>query len=218
MRAFEFQIRGLTRKDLRRQTKKQSPHSGSFATITHFWKARSRNSQILIWILGALTLTYLFHGAYLVAEKHGPSTIAYGQVFTGKNVIVLEDISGSMGPEEKSRLAALLNQLRTAGIKINATTETMGAGFWVGGEEVNSLKSLEKALRINPTADTIFVFSDFKHDDPEWDDHDPAGFQRLKELLEQRNRRLYLGTVNLQPDEELIRIATDSGGGLLEIK
>ncbi len=219
MHDLEFQIKGLTREELKqRQDRELSQNSASLTTLSRLWRALFWSSRTFIWILFALTATYLLHSAYVFAERHGPSTVAYGQAFTGKNVIVLEDTSGSMGAAERIRLAALLNQLKAAGIRINATSETKGAGFWAAGAEVNSLKSLERALRTNPTADTIFVFSDFKHDTAEWDDHDEAGFQRLRELLAQRNRRLYLGTVNRPPDPELIGIATNSGGGLLEIK
>ena len=214
---IEFKIKGLTRTDVqRRRNKEQSQRSGSFTRISRLWTSQPLAPRIFVGILTALAGLYLIQWVYVFAEKHGPSTMAYGQVFTARNVIVLQDKSGSMGEREKVRLQTMMNHLARAGIKVDAPFLTDGGGFSIAGS-TDSLDGLEQALRTNPTADTIFVFSDFKQETQGWDYHDQAGFQRLEQLLGQRNRRLYLGTVNRMPPAELIQIAKDSGGSLLVI-
>jgi hypothetical protein len=118
----------------------------------------------------------------------------------------------------QERLKGLINQLKNAGISVDNPVETQGGGFSAAGSEDNSLKKLEAALRENPGADAIFVFSDFTIYTIAWDEDDAAGYLRLRELLRGGRRRLYLGTVNLKPHEDLITIARDSGGGLIEVK
>lgn len=208
MRVLEFQIKGFTRDELKRRRKDQE--SANF--FKRFLAGLSSGARVLVWAALALTALYLLQWFYI------PSVKVYGQVFTGKNVIILEDISGSVRAPDKERLKGLITLLKSAGISVDNRVETQGGGFSAVGSEDNSLKKLEAALKENPWADTIFVFSDFTVYDLPWDGNDAAGYQRLRELLKRGPRRLYVGTVNLPPPDELITIARDSGGGLIEVK
>ncbi len=207
MRVLEFQIKGLTQDELKRRRK----HQESANVFKRFLAGLSTGARVLVWAALAVAALYILQWSYT------PSVILNGQVFTAKNVIILKDVSGSMGGTEE-RLQGLINQLKNAGISVDNPVETQGGGFSVAGSDDNSLKKLEKALKENPAADAIFVFSDFTIFGFPWDGSDAAGYQRLRELLRGGQRRLYLGTVNLQPPDELIRIARDSGGGLIEAK
>jgi hypothetical protein len=76
---------------------------------------------------------------------------------------------------------------------------------------------LEQALQTHPDVDAIYLFSDFDPTNEPYksDFNDPAGYARLRDLLRQGRRRLYLGTVRLKPPEPLVRIALESGGDLI---
>src|SRR2546425_3353145 len=207
MRVLEFQIKGLTQDELKRRQKRQKPAN----VFQRFLAGLSTGARVLVWAALAVTALYALQWSYT------PSVMIYGHVFTGKNVIILEDISGSMGETEVRQLTALINQLKDSGVSVDNPVTTQGGGFSAAGSEDNSLKKLEGALKANPGADAIFVFSDFTIFDLPWDGNDAAGYQRLRELL-RGHRRLYLGTVNLPPPDELITIARASRGGLIEVK
>ncbi|SRR6266404_1518659 len=208
MRVLEFQIKGLTQDELRRRRK----HQESAHVFQRFLAGWSKGARVLIWAALAVAALYILQWSYT------PSATLNGHVFTGKNVIILEDISPSMRESEERRLTVLINQLKSSGISVDNRAKTQGGGFSATGAEDNSLKTLEQALKENPGADAIFVFSDFTNFDNPWDRNDAAGYQRLRDLL--GRRRLYLGNVNAnaQPPNELIRIARDSGGDLIEAK
>lgn len=208
MRVLEFQIKGLTQDELKRRRKDQE----SANVFKRFLAGLSTGARVLVWAALALAALYVLQWSYT------PSVIVSGQVFTGKNVILLEDRSGSMTAPYQERLKELINQLKNAGISVDNPVETQGGGFSATGSADNSLKKLEATLKENPGADAIFVFSDFTIISKPWDESDAAGYQRLRQLLRGGQRRLYLGTVNLPPPQELITIARDSGGGLIEVK
>lgn len=174
------------------------------------------------WFLIGLASLYVYH-SYL--DYHSrfarPTAFINGKALTATNVVLVIDGSGSMrGTEEKIR--QLRERLQSAGISVGAEKRADGFGFGVATPRArdNSLYYLEEALRQDPAADAVYLFSDF---DPTNEIYDPdlsdaAGYARLRELLRQRHRRLYLGTVRMPPGEQLIRIAKESGGDVIESK
>ena len=229
MRSFHFQIKGLTREELlRRRDDSRRQHSNVLnpyapaarqpaGFVKRLWNSLSAAAHALVMAILVVTGTAGLQWVYEVANgENVPTALVDGQVFTARNVIILQDTSGSMGGTD-ARLQALLRTLQRAGINTDRVSETKGYGFWPGGDQTNSLKSLERALDGESGVDTIFVFSDFNYYDEELDATDDSGYRRLRELLNSRRCRLYLGTVNKPPVDELIRIANESGGGVIQV-
>lgn len=227
MRVFDFQLKGLTRDELsrrRNQSRRAQPEIASkrpqLVSATRFWNSLSRGSRLFIWTAVAFGSLYALNWAYTTAADY-PGTVV-NRLASAKNVIILPDESGSMR-NKQSQLAGLINYLQKSGVNAENQHRTDGGGFASQGPPDNSLKILETALQTTPGADAIFVFSDFNPatgnfpvaDDP--DAHDEAGFQRLRQLLGERRRRLYLGTVAHMPPAELIEIARRSGGGIIQV-
>jgi hypothetical protein len=174
------------------------------------------------WFLIGLTGLYVYHSYLDYHSGFGRrTTFVDGRAVTATNIILLIDNSGSMRGTEQ-RIRDLRERLRRSGISIGSEKRPDGFGFGVAtpGARENALSYLEEALRENPAADAIYVFSDF---DPTFesyppDESNPAGYARLREILRQGHRRLYLGTVRNLPSEQLIRIARESGGDVIESK
>jgi hypothetical protein len=168
-----------------------------------------------VWGVLAVGFLYGLDWTYTTAEND-PAAVYERLAFGSRNVIILPDHSESM-TERLPLLQALIDQLQRNGVSVNNQVITEGGGFASAGPADNSLHVLETALSTNPVADTIFVFSDFNDSTYPPDVHDEAGFQRLRELLRGRSRRLYLGTVYNEPPPKLIEIARQSGGGLFAV-
>lgn len=148
-----------------------------------------------------------------------------GKPFAAKSVILLVDASGSMHshneggkhfPDTEPILQKQLEKLRASGIFIGDRLSPLGFGFSVSGHTRNALHALEEALRRNPNGDAVYLFSDFDRTNVPYepDSSDADGYARLSVLLRQGN----LGAVRKQPDPELLRIARESGGDLIESK
>jgi hypothetical protein len=215
---FDFKLEGLTREELvrRRNQNRQSTSQLGNADPRLILVRRARNSltrigQIVVWTTLAFAGLYALDWTYSVIEND-PGMIR-SRLVAASNVIILPDDSGSMG-DKQEQLQALVSQLKPN--EVNPENRTDGGGFSSTGPANNSLHKLETALRANPNADAVFVFSDFEFGDYPADVHDDAGFERLRQLLGGR-RRLYLGTVKNPPPEKLIEIARGSGGGLIKV-
>src|ERR1051325_1269847 len=218
MSELQFQIKGLTKDELQR-ARQRDTHAGS---LRRFVDGLSIGLRALVWAAIAVGSLYLLQWINAKIPRLDSAdtrsvVLNNGSRFYGNNVIVLQDASGSMR-NTGDQLKSLLTQLSVAGISVDNPIATMGPGFSVVGTSENSLHKLEQGLQVNSAADAIFVFSDFANDDAEWDAHDEAGYERLRELLDDGRRRLYLGTVTYPPPAELLKIAYDSGGGMIEAK
>ncbi len=218
MSVFDFQLQGLTRDELvrRRNQSRQASAQGHgvaarFAFVKRLWRRLAPITQVVVWTALAVAGLYALDQTYVVLEND-PGMIR-GRLVTASNVIILPDDSGSMG-DKQEQLLALVSQLKPN--EVNPENRTDGGGFSSTGPANNSLHKLETALRANPNADAVFVFSDFEFGDYPADVHDDAGFEQLRQLLGGR-RRLYLGTVKDPPPEKLIDIARRSGGGLIQV-
>jgi hypothetical protein len=218
MRRLEFHASAASEDDLRRwQTRLTHPLRLALCGATG-------------WFLAGVAFLYVYHAYLNYHSRFGkPVALVEGKAFTAKNVILLVDTSGSMRahdednkhfPDTEPILQRQLERLQTSGISVGDRFGAQGFGFSVVGDASNGLHSLEAALQRNPNADTIYLFSDFDPTNvpypPDFSDAD--GYARLREVLRQGHRRLYIGTVRKQPDRELIRIARESGGDLIESK
>jgi hypothetical protein len=215
---FDFQLKGLTRDELvrrRNQSRQLTSQLRSadprLTLVRGTWSSLTRIGKIVVWTTLAFAGLYALDGTYSLIEND-PGMIR-SRLVTATNVIILPDDSGSMG-DKQEQLQALVSKLKPN--EVNPENKTDGGGFSSTGPANNSLHKLETALRANPAADAVFVFSDFEFGDYPADVHDDAGFERLRQLLGGR-RRLYLGTVKNQPPEKLIDIARGSGGGLIQV-
>jgi hypothetical protein len=212
MRRLEFHARAPDEEEVRRW-KKQARllHPVSSALGGNFG-----------WFLIGLASLYVYHSYLNYHSRFAkPTAFINGKALTATNVVLVIDNSGSMkGTEE--RITQLRQRLQSAGISVAAEKRSDGFGFGVATPRArdNALYFLEEALRQSPGADAVYLFSDFDPTDRPYepDFSDIAGYARLRELLQQGRRRLYLGTVRTQPGEELIRIAKESGGDVIESK
>ena len=192
------------------------------------WKKQSRLMHPFIgalsanvgWLLIAVAGLYVYHSYLNYHSRFArPTAFINGKALTATHVVLVIDGSGSMSGTQ-DRIRQLRDRLQSAGISVGAESRSDGFGFGVATPRArdNALYHLEEALRQDPAADGIYLFSDF---DPTTEVYEPdlsdaAGYARLRELLQQKHRRLYLGTVRMQPGEELIRIAKESGGDVIE--
>jgi len=198
-----FPITGITQKQSKRMRR-----------LSH--QAQS-GLTIIAWIIvGGLSIygigSVLPNMTAILTGKH--IIFTNGQPFIGNHVIVVRDESGSMNGKEPS-LYALINKLRTSELIVEPLT-TDGFGVSESGSQNNLLHKVKDALNENPLIDTIYAFSDFYDvQDKNWES-DQNGYLQLKTLLTKHNVRLYIGTVQYDPSNELIKIARESGGGFIE--
>ncbi|HKR61079.1 MAG TPA: hypothetical protein VJS64_15270 [Pyrinomonadaceae bacterium] len=221
MSSFDFQVKGLTRNELNRRTEKRRQSRAQitsgrtrFPFVNRFWIAPSPGAHIALTAALVFGGVYSMHWIYTTVENDSRSV--FRRLAHAQEVIVLPDQSGSMS-DKQARLQALIDRLKQRNIDTDNQFATDGGGFSSQGPDNNSLHRLETALQAHPGADAIFVFSDFSSSDYGADVHDDAGLNRLRQLVTEQPRRLYLGTVAELPPERLVAIARQSGGGLIEI-
>jgi hypothetical protein len=133
-------------------------------------------------------------------------------VIRGRDVLVFQDISGSMANTER-RMLDELEPLKSYGVDIHQAIGVEGFGVKHDGTE-NFLHVLERAID-GSKADAVYLFSDFDPFTPEWDFDDDAGFERLRQILSEHHLRLYLRSVRKQPALRLLSIAHESGGDFI---
>jgi len=210
MRRFEFQASVAREGELRRWQKRVPP-----ANIFSFVLSGGVG-----WILLGLAGLYVYDAYLNYHSRFGKATaLIDGCPLTARNIILILDNSRSMEGTEGT-VKQLRDQLQATGISIGAEEKSQGFGFSTTGPDDNALHTLEQALRNNPSADAIYLFSDFDPTSTPYlpDAENTPGYSRLQELLRQGRRRLYLGTVRMPPPSELVRIARESGGDLIQNK
>ncbi len=127
-----------------------------------------------------------------------------GTMVYGDQVIVIKDTSGSMYDHQATR-DAMIEKLKESGIRV-WEEEVSSGGVSSGGDVV---PTVTEAIAAYPDADTVYFFSDFA------DGSDPAAIEALREAL--GGRRLYLGSVEADPGDELKALAKSTDGGTVEM-
>jgi hypothetical protein len=130
-----------------------------------------------------------------------PSLAGDEQIVHGGRVLLIQDTSGSMTQYEgivKDRLAAL----RAAGMYSEVACRLSNTEF------PDFVDCVERLAR-REDADGVYVFADFDWD---WTED---GLRRVKQAVESTGMRVYLETVSLEPNPKLMRVAEQSGGGVI---
>src|SRR5262249_49775615 len=151
MRRFEFQASVAREGELRRWQKRVPP-----ANIFSFVLSGGVG-----WILLGLAGLYVYDAYLNYHSRFGKATaLIDGCPLTARNIILILDNSRSMEGTEGT-VKQLRDQLQATGISIGAEEKSQGFGFSTTGPDDNALHTLEQALRNNPSADAIYLFSDF---------------------------------------------------------
>lgn len=139
---------------------------------------------------------------YLNSNDRKPAFLLDEKPFRGERVVVVRDVSVSM-IDFKDRLESRIRELRAGGVGIDLVAD-------LGGSSVDLLvDSLGQMLPNLPHVDTVYFFADFK------DTGSPERYHQLRRLLDSRELRLYIATVNLEPAREWVEIARESGGDVM---
>ena len=203
MRRCDFQIDGLTEKHLRRW-KRLTKLAGTPADI-----AGSPVTPLKI-LASAAVVAAVFYAIDPFTPKAD-----VGEIVKAKKLLVMKDRSGSMSGTE-AKLAALSAIFEGSNMKL-VIDSARGFGVSTDGDPDNLLYELQDGLKANPDVDAVYVFSDFERNfEYRVDGDNAAGYQKLRELLDTYQLRLYLGTVKYPPRKEMIEIAVASGGGMIE--
>jgi len=213
MRQLHFRVAGLTEKDVQRWRKLTQP-----SVITAKILAGTMIAATVIYAVGALGPIALIDGEVIRARNAlviMDDSRSIGEVIRAQKVLVIVDISGSMlDSEDQSKLQRQLEQLGDMGMLTDKRTAS-GFGVSTTANDYNLLNQLERGLEANPNVDAVYAFSDFEVVDKSYWKSDRQGYKHLRELLRKQRLRLYLGTVKYQPPNELIRVAKESGGGVI---
>lgn len=206
MARLVFRIDGVTRGRWRRLRRLSRPSNAGAAIAG--WLAAG---VVGLYGLGALVPN-------MVAVLSGsPSAVIRGELLIAKHVVLIRDISGSMNvPARQENLKNQTERLKASGITVDEGGGALGFGVSVTKDPDNLLHRIEQALGAYPQADAIYAFSDFEITDNGYWQSDREGHRQLESILAARRVRLYLGTVKYPPPPELLAIARQSGGGLIQ--
>ena len=220
MSELHFRIKGFSRDDLLRRRQPGQQHSTS---RRRFGGNLSNGARFLLYLSLAVGLLYTIQWVTGVAKPSVTSgrtlsVMVEGKLVTAKKIIVLVDTSNSMSePPRPTKLNQLINSFNIAGMSAERV-DVEGFGFGKTLIVPDYPSELELALVSRPDADAIFVFSDFDDQDAQFDQKVAPAYARLRDLLQQRRRRIYLGTVNTNPPAALVRIAREFGGDVVVAK
>ncbi len=140
---------------------------------------------------------------YSNSNASKPAVLVDGKVLQGDRVLVLRDVSPSMG-NLQGRLESRVAELQAAGLTIDLVAD-------VSGSSVDSfVVSLGQVLPDLPQVDTVYFFADFA------DAGSAELYSQLQRLLDGRRLKLYIATVNFDPAREWVEIVGASGGDLLD--
>lgn len=127
-----------------------------------------------------------------------------GGTVKGVNVLVISDTSGSMSGLERTRQREeMIQRLRDAGMSV-VVVPVQSGGITRSDDRV--VRALEQHYKRG--MDTVYWFSDFQ------DAVDQGGVELLRDALQRRGLRFYIGSVNMQP-KALVELAEQRGGALL---
>ena len=206
MRELGFSAVGLIRKRDRDRLEKQSRRTSG---NVHF--ASTIAVVVVVGVVlhmqqtGGLTSGSLTH----VVPSH--VTRINATQITSDRVVVLVDSSGSMTGTEQT-VQSQLQQLTNAGISI--VNRVPVAGFAIASaDQYSLLDTLLQGLASNPSADAVYVISDFSVGDEAA--NDTAAYERLRMALDDRGARLYWATVRDTPPPMYHALARESGGDVI---
>lgn len=207
MDRFEFRTNSVTRDQWRRINRRLNRGPGG-PSLRGRWRAGAG-------IGGAplpLAIPILCGVLLIAAGIDKPGAVVNGVTVQGSHILVVEDISGSMGSSQ-GELAR--QKARFGGTLFEGSLTINGFGAGSGGDGSNLLHVLQGALPARRGVDTVYVFSDFQPGTASWDCNDLEGLAQFRELIRRAGVRLYLSTVNMLPSAGLLAIARESGGGLV---
>ena len=148
----------------------------------------------LVGIAGVLWLTPTLAPA--------PTLDLAGIEVTGRQVLLIQDGSGSMGTHQSvvdRRLAAL----RAAGAHSDLACPKLS------NNEFQDFVACVTAQARRTELDALYVFADFQ-----WQ-FNAAGLSAVRRALEPTNVSLYLETIGATPPADLVRLAEISGGAII---
>ena len=127
-----------------------------------------------------------------------------------RHAIAIVDVSQSMqddGSRDKA-LRQLLSRLHEKKISPEIIRAS-GFGLSSKGSPMNLLRSLETAVQTNPTIDSVYVFSDFKCETPQYDYNDEQGQLEFQKIIRDHHIRLFIGQLskNDNPSADLVSFA-----------
>lgn len=135
--------------------------------------------------------------------------------------ILFEDTSRSMLAEDlpgvRAERRALLEELKGRVGSSHVQIQIAGTGTDSGGPEQNLLNTWAANLPEHGVAELVLVFSDFEREPRPLHRHTDEGLDRLRDRIERGGLRLYLATVQDDPDPRLAGLAVSSGGGVLRL-
>jgi hypothetical protein len=142
-----------------------------------------------------------------------PSHVAHinATQITSDRLVVLVDNSGSMAGTGQT-VQSQLQQLSAAGISIANRVPIPGFAI-ASADQYSLLETLLQGLAANPSADAVYVISDFSLGDEEA--NETAAHERLRMALSERGARLYWATVRDAPPPMYYALARDSGGNVI---
>jgi hypothetical protein len=206
MRELGFSAVGLIRKRDRDRLEKGSRRDGAGMPLPSTIAVVVVVGVVLhVQQTGGLTSESLTH----VAASH-VARINATQV-TSDRVVVLVDSSGSMTGSEQT-VQSQLQQLTNAGISIVNRVPVPGFAI-ASADQYSLLDTLLQGLASNPSADAVYVISDFSVGDEAA--NDTAAYERLRMALDDRGARLYWATVRDTPPPMYHALARESGGDVI---
>ena len=193
MDRLQFRIAGLTRRRVRRfQQLTRPPASQPFPLTTIGLAAKGLILAPLIVVAASGLL------------EPTPVQVAPGLPIRAREVVVLLDGSGSMG--------AFVLQTQAALNRLRATGRWDGNSVGIGGSASGILEAITNALANRPSADAVWIVSDFHDGTDLVTGEDTRRYDQLVRLLLDRRVRLYLSTVSREPPPDQIQAALRSHG------
>ena len=206
MRELGFSAVGLICKRDRDRLRKQSKRNrGGMSLASTIAVVVVVSAVLHVQQTSGLTSGSLTH----VAASH-VANINATQV-TSDRVVVLVDSSGSMAGTEQT-VQSQLQQLSAAGISIVNRVPVPGFAI-ASADQYSLLDTLLQGLAANPSADAVYVISDFSVNDDAA--NDTAAYERLRMALDERGARLYWSTVRGAPPPMYYALARNSGGDVI---
>ena len=182
--------------------------AGSAATPTLALSTAATLPSAALVILTAYISLHIYDAAVpkpLQLLDRTPVAMIGGEPVRSRDIIVLKDTSGSMG--SKTHISdAMEANFRASGMELDS------AEIDTGGVTSTLVQGLRESLQRNPDADAVYYFSDFN------DGTDPTQFEELRKVLEENDLKLFLGTVEEEPDPLVIALADSSGGKLINMR
>jgi len=177
----------------------------------HQWRRQSRftSPSLVSVVFVAAVAAGISRGVLFTLPAHVASV--YGTAVRGNHVLMLRDISGSMGGTDRT-VDTQIGTLEAAGISLTDRADI--PGFSISFTDTYSLlPALLAGINANPAVDTIYILSDFSAGDHH--ENEPEAVQHLARVLRERHIRLYSASVRDRPIAIYYDLARHSGGGVI---